>query len=185
MTSKPRPILGTFLAGIAITTTLAACTASADENAGVAESSANSSDVTANETVETSETTETVETSETTETAETSDTAETTEAADTVSSSTYADGEYTATGSYTTPGGRESVTVTLTLGDDVVSAVSVDGSAEQGDSLRYQSEFIENIASQVVGVAIDDLDVSKVAGSSLTSSGFNDAISQIAAEAQA
>ncbi len=160
MTSKPRPILGTFLAGIAITTTLAACTASADENAGGAEAtgSANSPDVTASETGETT---------------------------DTVSSSTYADGEYTATGSYTTPGGRESVTVTLTLDDDVVSAVSVDGSAEQGDSLRYQSEFIENIASQVVGVAIDDLDVSKVAGSSLTSSGFNDAISQIAAEAQA
>lgn len=71
------------------------------------------------------------------------------------------------------------------MGNDVVTAVSVDGSAKQGDSLRYQSEFIENIASQVVGVAIDDLDVSKVAGSSLTSSGFNDAISQIAAEAQA
>mgnify|MGYP000081165994 FL=1 len=77
------------------------------------------------------------------------------------------------------------MTVTLTLGNDVVTAVNVDGSAKQGDSLRYQSEFIENIASQVVGVAIDDLDVSKVAGSSLTSSGFNDAISQIAAEAQA
>ena len=159
MASKPRPVLGTFLAGIALTTTLAACGASTDGNAEAAEAagSATNSDVTASETGETT---------------------------DTVSSSTYADGEYTATGSYTTPGGRESVTVTLTL-DDVVSAVSVDGSAEQGDSLRYQSEFIENIASQVVGVAIDDLDVSKVAGSSLTSSGFNDAISQIAAEAQA
>ena len=179
MTSKPRPVLGTFLAGIAVTTTLAACAASTDENTGAAESSATSSDVTANETVETSETTETAETSETAKTTET------TEAADAVSSSTYADGEYTATGSYTTPGGRESVTVTLTLGNDVVTAVNVDGSAKQGDSLRYQSEFIENIASQVVGVAIDDLDVSKVAGSSLTSSGFNDAISQIAAEAQA
>ena len=78
---------------------------------------------------------------------ETTEPAETTETADAVSSSTYADGEYTATGSYTTPGGRESVTVTLTLGNDVVTAVSVDGSAKQGDSLRYQSEFIENIAS--------------------------------------
>ena len=171
MASKPRPVLGTFLAGIALTTTLAACGASTDGNAEAAEAagSATNSDVTANET------------SEATGTAETGEATENTDAA----SSTYADGEYTATGSYTTPGGRESVTVTLTLGNDVVTAVNVDGSAKQGDSLRYQSEFIENIASQVVGVAIDDLDVSKVAGSSLTSSGFNDAISHNAAEAQA
>ena len=36
-----------------------------------------------------------------------------------------------------------------------------------------------------VGVAIDDLNVSKVAGSSLTSGGFNDAVEQIKAEARA
>lgn len=175
MTSKSRPILGTFLAGIAMTTTLAACTASAEENPGATESSSGSastatSDVTASETTKA------------TETAGTTDASGTTDAA---SSSTYTDGEYTASGSYTTPGGRESVTVTLTLDDDVVTALTVEGSAEQGDALRYQSEFIENISSEVVGVAIDDLDVSKVAGSSLTSGGFNDAISQITAEAQA
>lgn len=169
MTSKSRPIFGTFLAGIAMTTTLAACTASADENPASTENSSTSAS-TATSDVTASKTTKATETAGTT---------------DATSSSTYADGEYTASGSYTTPGGRESVTVTLTLDDDVLTALTVEGSAEQGDALRYQSEFIENISSEVVGVAIDDLDVSKVAGSSLTSGGFNDAISQITAEAQA
>ncbi|HMR47695.1 MAG TPA: hypothetical protein PKE40_00480 [Arachnia sp.] len=176
MTSRPRRILGAFLAGIAITATLAACTSPIEETAQAAENQATSS---TSSSASSSASTE-VATSETTET--TNDATTETEAD---SSSAYADGEYTASGSYTTPGGRESVTVTVTLVDDVVTALTVDGSAERGDSLRYQSEFIENIASEVVGVAIDDLDVSKVAGSSLTSGGFNDAISRIAAEAQA
>ena len=49
MASKPRPVLGTFLAGIALTTTLAACGASTDGNAEAAEAagSATNSDVTA------------------------------------------------------------------------------------------------------------------------------------------
>ena len=172
MTSKSRPIFGTFLAGIAMTTTLAACTASADENPASTENSSTSASTATGDVTEGA-------------TDEASDGADATDATDATSSSTYADGEYTASGSYTTPGGRESVTVTLTLDDDVVTALTVEGSAEQGDALRYQSEFIENISSEVVGVAIDDFDVSKVAGSSLTSGGFNDAISQITAEAQA
>ena len=40
MASKPRPVLGTFLAGIALTTTLAACGASTDGNAEAAEAAA-------------------------------------------------------------------------------------------------------------------------------------------------
>ena len=178
MTSKSRPIFGTFLAGIAMTTTLAACTASADENPASTENSSTSASTATGDVTEGA-------TDEASDGAGTTATADATDATDATSSSTYADGEYTASGSYTTPGGRESVTVTLTLDDDVVTALTVEGSAEQGDALRYQSEFIENISSEVVGVAIDDLDVSKVAGSSLTSGGFNDAISQITAEAQA
>lgn len=166
MNTRPRRTLGALLAGLAITATLAACSAPIEETAQAAEN--------------------TVSVSPTTEAESEAHAGETTSSAsDPASSSAYADGEYTATGSYTTPGGRESVTVTVTLTNDVVTALTVEGSAERGDSQRYQSEFIENISSEVVGVAIDDLNVSKVAGSSLTSSGFNDAISQIVTEAQA
>ncbi|KQX08341.1 hypothetical protein ASC59_00880 [Leifsonia sp. Root1293] len=94
-------------------------------------------------------------------------------------SSTYTDGDYTATGEYSTPGGREDVTVTVTIADDIVTAVDVTGSATSGNSKQYQSAFISGISTEVVGKDIDSLDVSKVAGSSLTSGGFNAAIDTI------
>ncbi|MFU8945685.1 FMN-binding protein [Mycetocola zhadangensis] len=97
----------------------------------------------------------------------------------------YTDGEYTATGDYQSPGGPESVTVTLTLADNVVTALDVTGSGSTPNARRFQGEFIDNIADVVVGKPIDDLSVSKVAGSSLTSGGFNNALDQIKDDADA
>lgn len=102
---------------------------------------------------------------------------------DAASTATYADGEYTAEGDYTTPGGQESVTVTVTLADNVVTALEVEGSGGSPNTQRYQGEFIDNIEGEVVGKNIDDLAVSKVAGSSLTSEGFNSAIETIKSDA--
>ncbi|MCP2031745.1 uncharacterized protein with FMN-binding domain [Okibacterium sp. HSC-33S16] len=95
----------------------------------------------------------------------------------------YTDGEYTATGDYQSPGGAESVTVTLTLADNVVTALNVTGSGGSPNAKKFQGEFIENISAVVVGKPLDSLSVSKVAGSSLTSGGFNAAIDQIRADA--
>lgn len=95
----------------------------------------------------------------------------------------YADGEYTATGDYTSPGGEESVTVTLTLADSVVTALDVTGSGSTPNAKKFQGEFIDNISDVVVGQRIDELNVSKVAGSSLTSGGFNAAIDEIKGDA--
>jgi lactam utilization protein B len=67
----------------------------------------------------------------------------------------YADGSYTADGDYVAPSGQESITVELTIEDDVV------------------------------GKDIDELTVSRVAGSSLTSSGFNAALDDIKRQAVA
>jgi len=98
-------------------------------------------------------------------------------------SGTYADGTYTADGSYATPESVESISVTITLEDDIVTDVEVTGNPQKRESEDYQSKFIGGIASVVVGQDIDDLQVSRVAGSSLTSGGFNDAIETIKAEA--
>ena len=98
-------------------------------------------------------------------------------------SGTYADGTYTADGSYATPESVESISVTITLEDDIVTDVEVAGNPQKRESEEYQSKFIGGIASVVVGQDIDDLQVSRVAGSSLTSGGFNDAIETIKAEA--
>ena len=98
-------------------------------------------------------------------------------------SSVYADGEYSAEGEYTSPGGKETVAVSLTLADDVITAVTVTPESTNPNGKKYQGEFADGIAAVVVGKSIDDISVSKVAGSSLTSGGFNDAVDQIKADA--
>ena len=97
----------------------------------------------------------------------------------------YTDGEYSATGSYQSPDGVESVDVTLTLEGDIITALEVVGQGDNPDSKRYQGEFISGVNAEVVGKDIDELAVDRVAGSSLTSGGFNDAIEQIKADALA
>lgn len=121
-------------------------------------------------------------TSDTTDTS-TTESAESTETSGTDSS--YVDGTYTAEGSYQTPESVETVTVTVTLEDDIVTSVEVTGDPQAAESQRYQSQFIDGIADEVVGVDIDELSVSRVAGSSLTSGGFNAAIEQIMQDAAA
>ena len=101
------------------------------------------------------------------------------------SGSAYADGTYTADGSYQTPESVEKICVTVTLQDDVITAVSVSGNPQKRESEEYQSKFIGGISSEVVGKSIDEISVSRVAGSSLTSGGFNQAIETIKAEAAA
>lgn len=101
------------------------------------------------------------------------------------SSGGYADGTYTAEGTYNTPESVEQITVTLTLENDIVTAVKVTGDPQARESQQYQSQFIGGIADEVVGQNIDDLSVDRVAGSSLTSGGFNAAVEEIKAEAAA
>ena len=115
----------------------------------------------------------------------TTDTSESTDSgsADTGSSGSYADGTYTADGSYATPESVETITVTVTLEDDVITAVEVTGDPQKRESEQYKGQFIGGIADVEVGQDIDDIQVSRVAGSSLTSGGFNDAIETIKSEA--
>lgn len=98
-------------------------------------------------------------------------------------SATYADGSYSATGSYTAPSGKEEVEVDLTLEGDTVTAVTVTPTATDRQAVGFQQQFADGIAAEVVGKDIDSLNVSRVAGSSLTSGGFNAAVDTIKAEA--
>ena len=103
----------------------------------------------------------------------------------TTGDSTYADGTYTAEGAYATPESVETISVTVTLECDVITSVEVTGDPQKPESVEYQSRFIGGIADAVVGEDIDQISVSRVAGSSLTSGGFNEAIEAIKAEAAA
>ncbi|MET9202935.1 calcium-binding protein [Gordonia sp. NPDC003585] len=97
----------------------------------------------------------------------------------------YKDGTYTATGEYTRPGGQQEVGVTVTLANSIITGVTIDTSFAKGPSAEYQGKFSSGISAVVVGKNIDDIDVHKVSGSSLTSGGFNQAIENIKTQAQA
>jgi uncharacterized protein with FMN-binding domain len=98
-------------------------------------------------------------------------------------SGTYTDGTYEATGSYTSPNGQEEVDVSITLESDIITAVTVTPEATNPNSVNYQNQFADGIAAVVVGQSIDEIEVSRVAGSSLTSGGFNEAVETIKSEA--
>lgn len=97
----------------------------------------------------------------------------------------YTDGTYTAEGSYQTPETVEEISVTLTLEAGAVTDVEVTGDPQARETEQYQGQFIDGIAEEVVGVSIDELNVSRVAGSSLTSGGFNAAVEEIKDQAAA
>lgn len=98
--------------------------------------------------------------------------------------SPYLDGSYTASGSYRAPSGNdETVSVELSLADGVITAITVTPGASHPTSRQYQTRFAGGIAAAVVGKSIDELSVDRVAGSSLTSGGFNRAIETIKADA--
>ena len=100
------------------------------------------------------------------------------------SGSGYKDGTYSADGTYVSPNGTETVGVQLTLASGTVTDVQITQHPSNPNTRKFQGEFAGGIAAQVVGRNIDDLNVSKVAGSSLTSGGFNQAVEKIKSEAQ-
>lgn len=97
----------------------------------------------------------------------------------------FKDGSYEAEGNYTYPGGSESITVQITLKDGVVTETSTDAPSDNLASEFYQKQFIKTYESKVVGKKITDIMLDRVAGSSLTTQGFNTALEAIKAQARA
>lgn len=101
-----------------------------------------------------------------------------------VVSNEYTDGTYTAQGNYVSPGGPRSVDVTIVLEEGVITDSTFVGGADDPTSQRFQGEFAANYQPMVVGKNIDEVDLTKVSGSSLTPQGFMDAITTIKEQAQ-
>lgn len=99
-------------------------------------------------------------------------------------SGTYKDGTYSADGNYVSPNGTETVGVQLTLASGAVTDVKITEHPSNPNTRKFQGEFSGGIADQVVGKNVDDLKISKVAGSSLTSGGFNQALERIKSQAR-
>ncbi len=96
-----------------------------------------------------------------------------------VPTSTYKDGNYSATGTYNSPGGKETLRVTIDMANDVITALAVTSVHIDSTAAAYETAFEGGIQAIVVGKDIDSLNVGPVAGSSLTSIGFNRAITTI------
>lgn len=112
----------------------------------------------------------------------TSTTTSQTSSADT--SATYKDGTYTAVGGYNSPGGAEEITVSVTLENGKVVDSTVEKGATGGEAEFHQEDFIGAFKELVIGKDISTLKLSRVAGASLTTGGFNNAITQIKSQAQ-
>lgn len=106
-------------------------------------------------------------------------------ASSSATASAYKDGTYKASGSYDSPGGDETVNVTLTLKDGVVTDSTVTTSGNNPTGKMYQAKFVSGYKSQVTGKSIDSITLTKVSGSSLTPEGFNNAVAKIKTEAKA
>jgi len=98
---------------------------------------------------------------------------------------TYANGTYEATGEYVSPGGRESIDVSVTVMNGKITDTTVTPNADSGEAKEYQQRFAANYKDMVVGKSIDEVSLTRVAGSSLTGIGFNDALEQIKEDAAA
>jgi len=101
------------------------------------------------------------------------------------STALYKDGTYSATGSYSTPGGRESIDLTVTIADGVITSTTLKENATSGEAKEHQDDFASGYKSLVVGKKVNDISLSRVAGSSLTSNGFNTALDDIKKDAAA
>lgn len=95
----------------------------------------------------------------------------------------YRDGTYQANGTYESPNGSENIIVLIELENDIVTDVEITTNPNNPTTANYQSQFASGIGDLVVGEDIDQLDVTVVAGSSLTSNGFREALTAIKADA--
>jgi uncharacterized protein with FMN-binding domain len=98
--------------------------------------------------------------------------------------SVYKDGTYTADGEYRSPAGNETVTISITLQNDIVTDATFTGHAKNPGSVANQKKFSDGFKSMIVGKSIDSLDLTVVNGSSLTPGGFMDALTKVKAQAK-
>ncbi|MBX9471772.1 hypothetical protein [Microcella sp.] len=95
----------------------------------------------------------------------------------------YRDGSFQANGTYQSPNGSENIIVVLELANDIVTDVEITINPNNPTTANYQGQFADGIGDLVIGQDIDTLDVTVVAGSSLTSNGFREALNAIKADA--
>lgn len=98
----------------------------------------------------------------------------------------FRDGSYQSVQNYRVPNGQEyKVDVTLTLENDQIVdyALKFDDKAV-GGSNSNQTRFADAIGAEISGQEIDELELSRIGGASLTTDSFNDAIDDVMMQAR-
>src|SRR4051812_32591132 len=80
----------------------------------------------------------------------------------TPSNAAFKDGTYKATGSYDSPGGTQSITITVTLKDGVITDTSAQEGANDPTAQQHQDEFVGGYKQLVVGKKITAVKLSRV-----------------------
>lgn len=98
----------------------------------------------------------------------------------------YVDGIYEANGEFVTARGKytESVDITLTIKDDIVTDMKIVGNITNRKSQQYQDRFEASIGGEVLSKDIGSIEVDAVAGASDTTDGFMVAVESIRAQAR-
>lgn len=100
-----------------------------------------------------------------------------------VTTKEYKDGTYDVVGTYTSPAGPEEIKVSLTIEKNIVTAATMEPTATNEFSKKWQGVFKDNFKERVIGKDINTLMLDRVSGSSLTPKGFNDAVEKVKAQA--
>ncbi len=94
------------------------------------------------------------------------------------------DGVYEAVGAYQSPGGPEKLGVKVEVKNNTIVTADVTVFETSEKTTTFQNLFKDNYSPLVVGKDIRTLKLDKVAASSLTPKGFNDAVATILKQAQ-
>jgi len=104
--------------------------------------------------------------------------------APTMAMTMYKDGTYSAEGGYVTHIGPKHIKVTVTLKNNIITSADVVDEADDPMSVHFQDSFISGYKPLVIGKDITTVHLTKVALSSLTPTGFNNALQTIEKEAK-
>jgi uncharacterized protein with FMN-binding domain len=100
------------------------------------------------------------------------------------STNKYKDGTYTDSQAYTVDiGMTESIKVVFTIEGDKVTKIEDTYSKKEAKTKQYQNAFESTIESKVIGKKLDDINLSRIAGASLTTTAFMKAINAVKAAA--
>lgn len=78
---------------------------------------------------------------------------------------------------YATPAGNDPVEFSVTIKDGVITAASAKPKATNEISNKLQTAFSENVAKEVVGKKISDINVTAIGGASLATAAFKTFVS--------